>query len=569
MQINGIDIPDVLTTAIEEDRLVVFAGAGVSMQPPDPLPDFTQLIDSLARTSSVDGQVTPRFEGERYESYLGRIGNPTQLKRDCAHIMGAGRASELHANIVRLFEGGVARIVTTNYDLRFEEAANHLGMYLRTFSSPALPLGNDINGIVHLHGDIRQPSEMILVDSDFGSAYVSDGWVARFLVKMFARYTVLFVGYSLRDMPLQYLARSISTELEDRVFVLEPDVAWFTRWRARGITPIRFERYDQLPELFREWRLRVLRTPSERSQAVERISAATDPLTDYDVETLRKAFEDPDPGHRRAYAESFARAAHGFESLETLVALGYGGLLFEKGDEPRDEVLRRWAADAFAVEHHHELILLAEEAHRPFYGRFQRLVLEHLAACEVGDACLAFWAPFLDARAMGAAGVSASTLAQVIGQCIHPEVALAYIRKAFSMHAALWRNADGMPPELPVARFDIDLSSGLHELQRAIARHAEPLEMQLFLLCVDSLEEMEAIQTLQWQRVPVASGEARIDGTAGTAEVLEDLCLTLGRRLVADATVRESVIETCEGSRASVLRRVGRLLRIHVEGGIS
>lgn len=469
MRIHGVEIPDVLTKAIEEDRLVVFAGAGVSMQPPHPLPDFTELVRELVASVKPAPGVAQRRGNERYETYLGRIGDTARVKHACAEVMSPGAYSTLHANILKLFDGGVLRIVTTNYDLRFEAAAHDLGMTLRSFSSPALPLGNDIKGIVHLHGDVSHPDEMIVVDSDYGSAYVSDGWVARFLVKMFSRYVVLFVGYSLSDVPVQYLVRSISTELQDRVFVLETEPNDFSKWRQRGITPIPFAAYDQLPDLFDEWQRRVLRTPEQRIAAVSRIAATRQKLTDYDSETLHKAFGSADPAMQERYARAFVDAACGFECLSMLVDLGYGSFLLEEENHPRDEVFRQWAARAFATTRYRELVLLAEEAHRPLCGRFQLLVMQELARGDADDECLAFWAAFLDSRAMGAAGLAMDTLLQVIARCDNPETARAYIAKAYSTHAALRRNADGTIPKEPYIRYDIDPKRDSGELQRSLS----------------------------------------------------------------------------------------------------
>lgn len=495
MRIQGIEIPDELTEAIEEDRLVVFAGAGVSMQPPDPLPDFTDLVEGITQIVRPNQPAIPRVGNERYESYLARIGEVAHLKEACAQIMSPGAPSDLHANILSLFEGGVLRLVTTNYDLRFEAAAEAIGMNTRSFSSPALPLGNDFSGIVHLHGDVSHPDELILVDSDYGSAYVSDGWVTRFLVKMFSRYMVLFVGYSLSDVPMQYLARSISGELQDRVFVLETEPNSFEKWRRRGITPIPFERYDQLPGLFHEWGQRVLRTQEQRVGAVARIAATRGPLTDYDSETLRKALEARDSHEQRLYAQAFTNAATGFESLAMLVEQGYDSFLFEDEVTPRDEVLRAWAAEEFVTSCYRELVLLAEETHRPFCGRFQVLVMERLARPGTDDECLAFWASFLDPRAMGSSGLRVQTLAQVIDACQHDEVALAYVRMAFSTHAALSRTDDGNAPLDPHVRFDIDVTQGSDRLLEAIFARADTLSPQLLALCVSSLDRCDAIRS--------------------------------------------------------------------------
>ena len=48
MIIQNIDIPDDLLKAFEENRVVVFAGAGVSMQSPSNCPSFSDLADRIA-----------------------------------------------------------------------------------------------------------------------------------------------------------------------------------------------------------------------------------------------------------------------------------------------------------------------------------------------------------------------------------------------------------------------------------------------------------------------------------------------------------------------------------------
>ena len=105
--------------------------------------------------------------------------------------------------MLKLFRSGNAvRLVTTNFDSHFTTAAEDL--YEGTvpiFSAPALPVGNRFQGIVYLHGDVSQdPKELVLTDGDFGRAYLTEGWARRFLQEMSAKYTVLFVGYSHRDV---------------------------------------------------------------------------------------------------------------------------------------------------------------------------------------------------------------------------------------------------------------------------------------------------------------------------------------------------------------------------------
>ena len=108
---------------------------------------------------------------------------------------------------------GPLRLVTTNFDTLFEEAAREsTGVQPEVFPAPALPLGREFHGIVHVHGTIDKPHDMVLTDADFGRAYLTEAWARRFLVDLFRSFTVLFVGYGHSDTVMNYLARALPVE---------------------------------------------------------------------------------------------------------------------------------------------------------------------------------------------------------------------------------------------------------------------------------------------------------------------------------------------------------------------
>src|SRR5690554_7670999 len=43
-------------------------------------------------------------------------------------------------------------------------------------------------------------SGLVITDREFGRAYLTEGWARRFLVALFRKYVVLFVGYSHDDL---------------------------------------------------------------------------------------------------------------------------------------------------------------------------------------------------------------------------------------------------------------------------------------------------------------------------------------------------------------------------------
>ncbi len=256
MNCGTIDLPDEIVSALERGQLVIFAGAGVSMGQPAAQPDF----DGLAKEISGDSKqniVKPidEFLGDLVESGV----KVHQLCREI--ICGRGRdPNEIHRDILRLFRADTrVRIVTTNFDSHFSCAAEKLGWSAPVYEAPALPLGRDFSGIVHLHGSILgQPTNLVLTDADFGCAYLTDAWASTFLRSLFAEFTILFIGYSHRDPPIRYLARGLTGRKGPRRFALT-DEEDLSRWRSLGITPVLYPKREMpdvhcaLNEGIRRW----------------------------------------------------------------------------------------------------------------------------------------------------------------------------------------------------------------------------------------------------------------------------------------------------------------------------
>ena len=91
------------------------------------------------------------------------------------------------------------------------------------YIGPALPLGEDFYGVVYLHGNVRKPTGMVLTDGDFGRAYLTNAWATRFLVSLFQKYAVLFVGYSHNDLVMNYLTRGLPPTSTKRMAALDFD----------------------------------------------------------------------------------------------------------------------------------------------------------------------------------------------------------------------------------------------------------------------------------------------------------------------------------------------------------
>ena len=94
---------------------------------------------------------------------------------------------------------------------------------------------------MYLHGSIDNPGDrVVLTDAGFGRADLTEGWARRFLQRLFAKYVVMFIGYSHSGPVMNYLARGLPPESEGpRRFALIPE-GDNDRWRYLGITPITY-----------------------------------------------------------------------------------------------------------------------------------------------------------------------------------------------------------------------------------------------------------------------------------------------------------------------------------------
>ena len=248
MYLNNINFPNEIIDAIKKNKLVVFAGAGASMGAPTCLPDFNKLAESVAYGT---GEVLDK-DKETAEVFLGKLKYrgidvndraAKQLSHECL------QPNDMHRAIIDLFcDANGVKIVTTNYDHMFEavfeERDSQEGYKsLPIYDVPALPLGNDVSGIIHLHGNTSNPKYMVLTDEDFGKAYLTEGYASRFLVQLFNEYTILFIGYSYNDIILRYLTRAMSRNASQNKYIMthEDEKAW----EALGIKAIKFPTFNR------------------------------------------------------------------------------------------------------------------------------------------------------------------------------------------------------------------------------------------------------------------------------------------------------------------------------------
>lgn len=281
---NGPDIPERLLQAHEDGRVVFFCGAGISY--PARLPGFSGLVERLYAALAVTANPVQQaaIKAKQFDTAIGLleadiVGGREAVRRALAGILrpdlGAPNATATHEALLTLSKGrdSRTRLITTNFDRLFEAVIDKQSLSIARFQAPLLPVPkNRWDGLVYLHGLLTQsptPHELdclIVSSGDFGLAYLTERWAARFVSELFRNYTICFVGYSINDPVLRYMMDALAA---DRLLGESPPEMFSfgsyskgkqeeraNEWRAKNVTPILYREHNYhtyLHKTLRAW----------------------------------------------------------------------------------------------------------------------------------------------------------------------------------------------------------------------------------------------------------------------------------------------------------------------------
>ncbi|MCZ2498910.1 hypothetical protein GN316_19275 [Xylophilus sp. Kf1] len=289
---NGPDIPDALLQAHAEGRVVFFCGSGISL--PAGLELFQGTVDRIymhlgvPKTPAEDAA----YKAKKYDATLnlledrypgGRIAVRKALVKALEPNYALADATVTHEALLTLAKTGPSagpgpiRLVTTNFDRVFDEAAARMGRRHDSHAAPMLPVPKNSrwNGLVYLHGVLPEPfvedalHRLVLTSGDFGLAYLNERWAARFVSELFRNYIVCFVGYSIADPVMRYMMDALAADRSLGETTL-PAYAFGSfkagkendqrdEWNAKGVTPVLYAvgaagtDHTALPRTLKAW----------------------------------------------------------------------------------------------------------------------------------------------------------------------------------------------------------------------------------------------------------------------------------------------------------------------------
>lgn len=206
--------------AIENNKLVIFVGAGVSRN--SGIPTWSELIKELAKDLGIkakgkDSNGNDIFSNDEFLKIPQYYFNERKEKEyydKIKEILDKDfQPNDIHKMI---FELNPTHIVTTNYDNLLEQQANQWQTnrkYCKVANDIELSTAPNCNYIIKMHGEF---DNIVLKESDYDSYSNNFKLTETYVKGLFATHTILFVGFSADDSNVRRILQWIKDIIGDK-----------------------------------------------------------------------------------------------------------------------------------------------------------------------------------------------------------------------------------------------------------------------------------------------------------------------------------------------------------------
>ena len=240
-----------ISEASKSNRLVVFVGAGVSMN--SEIPSWNELIQALKKElpSNLKDETDDLKTAQLYKDSRGHKEYIDKIKKELKY--GKASFNPIHEAILNL---NPCHIITTNYDDLLEQALRSSDkQYQLIRKDEDLPHTQYANMLIKMHGDF-ETNNIVLTENDYYNYKDNFPLINAFVQSLFATNLILFVGFSFNDMNLKIILNSLKKLLKNDfqpVYLLSnkaADNAHISYFKNKGVnvTWLSDEQLKEIPE---------------------------------------------------------------------------------------------------------------------------------------------------------------------------------------------------------------------------------------------------------------------------------------------------------------------------------
>lgn len=201
---------DFLARELVKDKLIIFVGAGVSIN--SKLPSWNKLVEAFAKELNLEKEQFTSEEifeiPEKYYSILGKVPFYRVLENIFKKEF---EPNSIHEALEKL---EFNYIITTNFDTLIENKLNENYEYDVIKKDEDLAHSSKTKMIIKMHGDFDNKN-IILKKSDFENYEEKFPLISTFIKGLFTTNTILFIGYSLNDPNVKNMLSWIKSILKE------------------------------------------------------------------------------------------------------------------------------------------------------------------------------------------------------------------------------------------------------------------------------------------------------------------------------------------------------------------
>ncbi|MES2478752.1 MAG: SIR2 family protein [Bacteroidota bacterium] len=249
-----VEIANELKEAIQNDKLILFVGSGLSKK--FGFPDWSNLvINILKKIGGSKTKFIPIIEEKEMSALevLGKLeqDHKTEVIRVVEETF-SSFPSETNLDFHRKLLNLSSKIITTNYDMAFEKSTDDLYTVSNFDAYKIAQLKDKNKFLFKIHGCISSPSNCTLFPSQYEVLYSNNEKATIFKLKSFLEEnTLLFLGYSMNDPEITNILNNINVMFEDhspKHFIISTDIFNSNKFIKNFPYP-HLESYDRLEEI--------------------------------------------------------------------------------------------------------------------------------------------------------------------------------------------------------------------------------------------------------------------------------------------------------------------------------
>ena len=238
---EDFEVPKEIIEAIKEEKLVVFAGAGISTE--------GKGVYKTSLYSDVNNELNEKNDNSFPELMTKYCNKPNGRRKLINKIRDRFEYyksfSEIDSVMNQFFYPladiySIKEIITTNWDRQFEEKCGCIPIVYNS----DIPLLDESKRVVYkIHGSIDNIGTLIMTRSDYDRCYMElrENLIGSRIKYLLSNKTVVFTGYSLEDEDFKKIWQFIDDclgDLKPHFFIVSPDEKLKEKLKDRNVTII-------------------------------------------------------------------------------------------------------------------------------------------------------------------------------------------------------------------------------------------------------------------------------------------------------------------------------------------